>query len=322
MNNMNKFVYAAVGLFILVNFSTISSAQEQPELGNWELGIKYIGDDDSNPFLINEDGERVIEFYVHNTQMFEIEVSFEYEIAFDGEGDGPESEKIQAGENETFTLTIENIDVFDFAANSIEEMKITASLVTRAGVQVLIPENQEVMADLKIPTIYSILVDIDDPVGPMNAGTDMILRVSVTNKGNIKDKVGEIDLSDNCPLMTLDNGLEKLLVTDLEKDNSANADLKITASQSHPRKNCKLEISVHSNGAMNAGSSKISEDETSITVEPPLSKPAEDDQNPDEGESVTEVVDTNLPSPGVSIIFSSTCLALFYVRISRVNVKK
>ena len=319
---MNKIVYAAVGLFILVNFSTISSAQEQPELGNWELGIKYIGDDDSNPFLINEDGERVIEFYVHNTQMFEIEVSFEYEIAFDGEGDGPESEKIQAGENETFTLTIENIDVFDFAANSIEEMKITASLVTRAGVQVLIPENQEVMADLKIPTIYSILVDIDDPVGPMNAGTDMILRVSVTNKGNIKDKVGEIDLSDNCPLMTLDNGLEKLLVTDLEKDNSANADLKITASQSHPRKNCKLEISVHSNGAMNAGSSKISEDETSITVEPPLSKPAEDEQNPDEGESVTEVVDTNLPSPGVSIIFSSTCLALFYVRISRVNVKK
>ena len=200
---MNKLVCVAVGLFIMANFSAISSAQEQPELGNWELGIKYIADDDSNPFLINEDGERVIEFYVHNTQMFEIEVSFVYEIPFDGEGDGPESEKIQAGENETFTLTIENIDVFDFAANSVEEMKITASLVTRAGVQVLIPENQEAMADLKIPTIYSILVDIDDPVGPMNAGTDMILRVSVTNKGNIKDKVGEIDLSDNCPLLTL-----------------------------------------------------------------------------------------------------------------------
>jgi len=314
---MNKLVCVAVGLFIMANFSAISSAQEQPELGNWELGIKYIADDDSNPFLINEDGERVIEFYVHNTQMFEIEVSFVYEIPFDGEGDGPESEKIQAGENETFTLTIENIDVFDFAANSVEEMKITASLVTRAGVQVLIPENQEAMADLKIPTIYSILVDIDDPVGPMNAGTDMILRVSVTNKGNIKDKVGEIDLSDNCPLLTLDNGLDKLLVTDLEKDNSANADLKITASQSHPRKNCKLEISVHSNGAMNAGASKISEDETSITVEPPLSKPTEDDQNSDEEGSVTEVVDTNLPSPGISIIFSSTCLALFYVSKNR-----
>ena len=314
---MNKVIYVVVSLFLLANFATISSAQEQPELGNWELGIKYIADDDSNPFLLNEDGERVVEFYIHNTQMFEIEVSFTYEVPFNGVDDGPESEKIQAGENETFSLVIKDIDVYNFAANTVEEMKITASLVTRAGVQVLIPENQEAMADLKIPTIFSISVDIDDPVGPMNAGTDMILRVTVSNNGNIRDKVGEIDLSDNCPLMTLDNGLDKLLITDLEKDESTSADLKITASQSHPRKNCKLEITVHSNGAMNAGSSKITDDETSITVEPPLSKPTEDEDDSDEGESITQVVDTNLPSAGISVILVSTCLALFYVNNNR-----
>ena len=314
---MNKLICITISLFIITNFTIISTAQEQPELGNWELGIKYIADDDSKPFLINEDGERVIEFYVHNTQMFEIEVSFAYEVPFDGVEDGPESEKIQAGENETFSLVIEDIDVYNFAANSVEEMKITASLVTRAGVQVLIPENQEAMADLKIPTIYSISVDIDDPVGPMNAGTDMILRVTVTNNGNIKDKVGEIDLSDNCPLMTLDNGLDKLLTTDMEKDTSTTADLKITASQSHPRKNCKVEITVHSNGAMNAGSSKITEDETSVTVEPPLSKPSENDENSDDEESITEVVDTSLPSSGISAILLSTCLALFYINNNR-----
>ena len=314
---MNKVIYIVVSLFLLANFAIISSAQEQPELGNWELGIKYIADDDSNPFLLNEDGERVVEFYIHNTQMFEIEVSFTYEVPFNGVDDGPESEKIQAGENETFSLVIKDIDVYNFAANTVEEMKITASLVTRAGVQVLIPENQEAMADLKIPTIFSISVDIDDPVGPMNAGTDMILRVTVSNNGNIKDKVGEIDLSDNCPLMTLDNGLDKLLIMDLEKDESTSADLKITASQSHPRKNCKLEITVHSNGAMNAGSSKITDDETSITVEPPLSKPTEDEDDSDEGESITQVVDTNLPSAGISVILVSTCLALFYVNNNR-----
>ena len=317
MSDMNKVIYVVVSLFLLTNFATISSAQEQPELGNWELGIKYIADDDSNPFLLNEDGERVVEFYIHNTQMFEIEVSFTYEIPFDGVDDGPESEKIQPGENETFSLLIKDIDVYNFAANTVEEMKISASLVTRAGVQVLIPENQEAMADLKIPTIFSISVDIDDPVGPMNAGTDMILRVTVSNNGNIKDKVGEIDLSDNCPLMTLDNGLDKLLIMDLEKDESTSADLKITASQSHPRKNCKLEITVHSNGAMNAGSSKITDDETSITVEPPLSKPTEDEDDSDEGESITQVVDTNLPSAGISVILVSTCLALFYVNNNR-----
>ena len=314
---MNKVICILVSLFVLTNFTTISFAQEQPELGNWELGIKYIADDDSKPFLLNEDGERVVEFYVHNTQMFEIEVSFTYEVPFDGVDDGPESEKIQAGENETFSLLIEDIDVYNFAANTVEEMKITASLVTRAGVQVLIPENQEVMADLKIPTIHSISVDIDDPVGPMNAGTDMILRVMVSNNGNIKDKVGEIDISDNCPLMTWDNGLDKLLITDLEKDEAISADLKISASQSHPRKNCKLEITIHSNGAMNTGSSKITEDETSITVEPPLSKPDGNEDGSEEDESITEVVDTNLPSSGISAILLSTCLALLYVNNNR-----
>ena len=243
--------------------------------------------------------------------------SFTYEVPFDGVDDGPESEKIQAGENETFSLLIEDIDVYNFAANTVEEMKITASLVTRAGVQVLIPENQEVMADLKIPTIHSISVDIDDPVGPMNAGTDMILRVTVSNNGNIKDKVGEIDISDNCPLMTWDNGLDKLLITDLEKDEAISADLKISASQSHPRKNCKLEITIHSNGAMNTGSSKITEDETSITVEPPLSKPDGNEDGSEEDESITEVVDTNLPSSGISAILLSTCLALLYVNNNR-----
>ena len=314
---MNKVICILVSLFVLTNFTTISFAQEQPELGNWELGIKYIADDDSKPFLLNEDGERVVEFYVHNTQMFEIEVSFTYEVPFDGVDDGPESEKIQAGENETFSLLIEDIDVYNFAANTVEEMKITASLVTRAGVQVLIPENQEVMADLKIPTIHSISVDIDDPVGPMNAGTDMILRVMVSNNGNIKDKVGEIDISDNCPLMTWDNGLDKLLITDLEKDEAISADLKISASQSHPRKNCKLEITIHSNGAMNTGSSKITEDETSITVEPPLSKPDGNEDGSEEDESITEVVDTNLPSSGISAILLSTYLALLYVNNNR-----
>ena len=83
MSDMNKVICIVVSLFVLTSLTTISSAQEQPELGNWELGIKYIADDDSTPFLLNEDGERVIEFYVHNTQMFEIEVSFTYDIPFD-----------------------------------------------------------------------------------------------------------------------------------------------------------------------------------------------------------------------------------------------
>ena len=290
---------------------------QEPELGNWDLGIKYIADDEGKAFVLNENGERVIQFYVHNTQMFEVEISFEYELPFEGLADGPESEKIQAGDNETFDLIIEDVNVFNFAAMSKEEMKITATLVSRAGIAVIIPENQEEVADIEIPTIHSIAVDIADPAGPMNAGTDMILRVTVTNNGNVKDKVGEIDLSDNCPLMTSDNGLDKLLVTDLERGQSTNADLKITASNSHPRKNCKLEVTIYSNGAMNTGNSKISEDETSITVEPPLAKPVDNQNDDDDDEnSVSEVVDSSLPASGIGMILLSSILALFYVGIN------
>jgi|TARA_B110000438_G_scaffold92504_2_gene91963 hypothetical protein len=308
---MQKIICFSIFTILFLSSTALTYAQ-QPELGNWELGIKYIADDESNPFIISDNGERSIEFYVHNTETFEVEVSFTYDLPFEGDADGPETEKIQAGDNESFILNIKNIDVFDFDANSLGEMKITASLVSRASIAVLIPENQEVIADLKIPVIHSISIDITDPAGPMNAGTDMILRISITNTGNIKDKVGEVDLSDNCPLLTLDNGLDKLLVTDLEKGQSTNADLKVTASESHPRKNCKLEITVFSNGAMNSGSSRISEDETSITVEPPLTKPVDNQQEPDNSDDISEVVDSNLPAAGLNSFLLSICIALFY----------
>jgi len=43
----------------------------------------------------------------------------------------------------------------------------------------------------------------------------------------------------------------------------------------------------------------------------------ENEDNSDDGESITEVVDTNLPSAGINAILLSTCLALFYVNNNR-----
>ena len=66
---------------------------------------------------------------------------------------------------------------------------------------------------------------------------------------------------------------------------------------------------------MNAGESKISEDETSITVEPPLAKPV-DNQNDDDENSVSEVVDSSLPASGIGAILLSSIMALFYANIN------
>ena len=55
----------------------------------------------------------------------------------------------------------------------------------------MIPETQEKTGDLEIPEIFQLNVDIADAVGPINAGTDTVLRVTVTNKGTARDKIRE-----------------------------------------------------------------------------------------------------------------------------------
>ncbi|MDP6921215.1 MAG: hypothetical protein QF709_04840 [Candidatus Thalassarchaeum sp.] len=284
------------------------------QLGSWELGIEYPQDNEDVPFNVGTDGGVAIQFFINNEELVDIGIEFDYEIPFGGEADGPESENIGAGDNKSFTLTVSGIDVWSFAADSKEEFTISATLVTRAGLPISLPgEGQDAVGDLKIPTIYSIEVDITDPVGPMNAGSDVILKVTVTNSGNVQDKVGEIEVSDNCPLLTTDNGLDSLMTSNIAPGQSVETNLIATASESHPRRNCKIEVSVSSNGAMNSGGSEIAEDDTTVTVEPPLVEAEEDDSTGDS--DPVEVVSSSLPAPGLVTLICA--LAFAYLAPSR-----
>ena len=85
----------------------------------------------------------------------------------------------------------------------------------------------------------------------MNAGTDTILTVTVRNNGNAQDGVAEVDVRDDCPLLTTDSGLDALLSGNIESGRAKDADLKVTASESHPKRHCDITVSVTSkrNGA-------------------------------------------------------------------------
>ena len=190
-----------------------------------------------------------------------------------------------------------------------EEFTISATLMTRQGIPIGLPgEGQEAVGDLKIPTIYSLEVDISDPVGAMNAGSDVILTVTVTNKGNVQDKVGEVEASDNCPLLTTDNGLDSLMTSNIGAGQSAEANLIATASESHPRRNCKIEVSVSSNGAMNSGGSVIADDDTTVTVEPPLVAD-EENNDPEDTSDPVEIVSSGLPAPGIATLICVLAIA-------------
>ena len=285
------------------------TAPVQGQLGSWELGINYPQDNEDVPFSVGTNGGVAIQFFVNNEELVDIGVEFDYEIPFGGEADGPESETIGAGDNKSFTLTVSGIDVWSHAADSKEEFTISATLVSRAGLPISLPgEGQEAGGELKIPTIYSLEVDISDPIGPMNAGTDVILTVTVTNKGNVQDKAGEGEVSDNCPLLTTDNGLDSLMTSNIGSGQSTEANLIATASESHPRRNCKIEVSVSSNGAMNSGGSEIADDDTTVTVEPPLDEP-EENNNPDDSSDPVEVVSSSLPAPGIATLICALAIA-------------
>ena len=295
---------AGVALFLLT-----CAAPVQGQLGSWELGIDYPQDNEDVPFSVGTNGGVSIQFFINNEELLDIGVEFDYEIPFGGEADGPESEIIEAGENKSFTLIVSGIDVWSYAADSKEEFTISATLMTRQGIPIGLPgEGQEAVGDLKIPTIYSLEVDISDPVGAMNAGSDVILTVTVTNKGNVQDKVGEVEASDNCPLLTTDNGLDSLMTSNIGAGQSAEANLIATASESHPRRNCKIEVSVSSNGAMNSGGSVIADDDTTVTVEPPLVAD-EENNDPEDTSDPVEIVSSGLPAPGIATLIYVLAIA-------------
>ena len=93
----------------------------------------------------------------------------------------------------------------------------------------------------------------------------------------------------------------------MEKGAATTADLKVTASERHPQRNCRVEITVASDGA---DGSQLSTDFTKITVETaPTNTPEPED--PEDTDDPTEVVTSNLPAPGISALLSILIGALF-----------
>lgn len=296
----SRIIVLSIIAMMLLPIVPSTIAQPEPSIGNWELGIDYPEEDDSNPFIIQKHGNNVITFWVANDGLFNIKVSFEFEVPWEAQFAGPESATIGAGANSSFQLVLTGIDVYDLAAGTQETFTITANLDERNGMPIIIPESQEKTGTLEIPEIFELAVDIADAVGPMNAGADTILRVTVTNRGNARDKVRELEITDDCPLMTTDEGLEVLLSRNLEKGASTTADLKVMASESHPARQCRIEVSVASDGA---DGTQLSTDYTRVTVETTPAEP-DDPDDPEDPTDPVEVVTSNLPAPGISVLLS------------------
>jgi hypothetical protein len=242
-------------------------------------------------------------------------LELEYEVPWEAKNNGEGNVSLDSGENVTFSLIISDIDVFSIAAKSEEPFTITATLQERGGVPAIFEQPKEVSGDLEIPEIFDLKIDIDDPLGPINSGTEYILKVTVYNEGNSQDKASEIEVTDDCPLLATDDALQAITSRTLESGATTEANLKITASESHPSRSCKIEVTVKSKGA--AGT-QLSTDNTRVNIDSsPQNQEDPEENNDDENESPTEIVSSNLPAPGISIIFSILIGALFSISSRR-----
>jgi hypothetical protein len=105
------------------------------------------------------------------------------------------------------------------------------------------------------------------------------------------------------------------MTKNLNPGQTAQADLELTASESHPKRTCKVEISIASNGAMNTGaSSSLSSAEVQVTIDPTLSDNTDTVDSVDDTTTTTEVVGSSLPSSGLVSIILCVLSALVFTR--------
>ena len=114
--------------------------------------------------------------------------------------------------------------------------------------------------------VVDLTVDLSESGGPLNAGTTSSLEVIVSNEGNAVDSVYKVTVTDSCPLLDV-GGAEELEGIAIEMGNNLTQTLNISTSDSHPTKNCVIEISIQSRGDIDAGRSQTADsDESTVSI--------------------------------------------------------
>ena len=171
--------------------------------GAWSVSISD-ENGEIQKITLSGKGDASIPILVENNGITSITVSLDCTSPFDAQVSCPGDVTVTAGENTTVYGVVSDVDVLNYAATTTELFEVTGTVIARQGVPIALPgETASDDVQLEIPEVFNLEVRIDDPVGPMNAGADTILRVFVQNNGNIADRVSETDVSVDCTLITV-----------------------------------------------------------------------------------------------------------------------
>ena len=254
-------------ILVLAMMPFSATAQDDPPdiPAGWEIGIDT--PQDTEPiFEIGLDGEVSVKFWIDNQNMVAMSLDIEYDIPFDGSANGPETVEVSAQTNKTFDFTINQIDVAAFAASQSDRFIVTGTVTGYSGSPTTGGDSKDGEGNVTIPMVVDLTVDLSESGGPLNAGTTSSLEVIVSNEGNAVDSVYKVTVTDSCPLLDV-GGAEELEGIAIEMGNNLTQTLNISTSDSHPTKNCVIEISIQSRGDIDAGRSQTADsDESTVSI--------------------------------------------------------
>jgi len=309
------------------------------------MGFVYEnGASEDDPFPLDET-DSDIRFWIRNDNLIgDIEIALEYEVP-DMIPDqqltlsGEESVTVGSGSNDTFTLTIAGIDVWDIASGTIFELEIDGEMTSFQGIPLAVPmSSQGIDGELIVPELFRWEVDIGEVEHRINAGSEFDLHLDLVNKGNTPDSIHSFSVEDNCPVLTSnDEPLNSILGQVAypsqvwKKEGSSgivlsyglatSVTLVFDASSTHPTRMCEIEITVQSTGVNNGGEGDASnkgEIDVEIEAQPVGSQQDNDDANvggddgPQNQEQVTS--DNFLPAPAVVTPLAILLAALMRAR--------
>ena len=263
------FVLSTIMLLALI--PTPCEAQDVPVPAGWEMGLVYDdGVSEDDPFTIEED-ETTIRFWIRNDNLVgDIEIALEYESSSDATLLGEESVTVGSGSNDTFTLKMSDIDVWNIAAGTTFEFEIDGELTSWGVTPFPVPvSSQSIDGEIVVPMLYRWDVDIVEIEHPVNAGTEFNLHVDFKNMGNTPDSFTSATIEDDCPVLTVDDEpLQSMEGVTSQPGIVNTVSIVFDASSTHPTRKCEIEIEIRSTGVMNGGlGDSVNKDETDVQVD-------------------------------------------------------
>tara|TARA_B100001113_G_scaffold352887_1_gene355495 strand:+ start:16384 stop:17301 length:918 start_codon:yes stop_codon:yes gene_type:complete len=300
---------------LIVSNSAIIVASQDGVTG-WSATIAD-EDGEIQKIVLSNGGGAIVPILIQNDGLTSIEVSLECTGPFESQVACPADVTVGPGQNVTVDGVISGVDVMDHPAGTTEDFQVTATVTARQGIPVALPgdTNSDDVA-IEIPAIHMLSIEIDDPLGPINAGADTILRMTLSNNGNIADRASEVEVSVDCTLITVGNQISELTNREVAVGGSISANVVFEAALSHPSKYCDVEVQAVSQGS---GGSQSSSDDTRIEVQAATNDRDNDDgEKGDDGGGTVEVVTTGLPALGaISSIIVMISAAIITARMRR-----